>query len=205
MQENGEQVKPKKREAIVALVVLVVVVALAYAGYQWISNAQPQDAQAAASQYAISSSGTSNAQPSASDSAALACEIATIEGDYTTLGVVSAGKPVVVNMWATWCPYCVDEMPDFQVLYEKYGEKVQFVMLNACDSSHEVAAAREYIGQNDFTFPVYFDAEYQVNKLLDVVGYPTTAIISPTGEILLNRPGRIDFDSMDATLASLVG
>lgn len=44
-------------------------------------------------------------------------------------------KPTVVNFWATWCPYCLREMEAFQSMYERYGDRVNFVMLNVADTS----------------------------------------------------------------------
>ena len=34
------------------------------------------------------------------------------------------GKPTIINFWATWCGYCMKEMPDFQTAYETYGDKI---------------------------------------------------------------------------------
>lgn len=198
--------KGQKKSAIIAVVVLVVVVALALVAYGALRTSQPTASSESASQYAVSEkSSNASAEDDADAQRALALEVVTFDGQDTTLGQVSDGKPIVVNMWATWCPYCVAEMQDYQALYDKYGDDVRFVMLNACDSSREVSLAREYIAENGFTFPVYYDADHQVMSEFGVRAYPTTIILSDTGRVLMNRPGQITYDSMDATLASLTG
>ena len=67
------------------------------------------------------------------------------------------GKPIVVNFWATWCGWCTLEMPDFEEMYKKYGDRVNFAMVNVTGGSETVAKAKKYIEEQGYTFPVYFD------------------------------------------------
>lgn len=197
------QTQGQKRSALIAVVVLVVVVALALIAYNALASAGKESAASTASQYAISDS--EDAADDTDSAQTLACEVVTFDGQDTTFQKISDGKPLVVNLWATWCPYCVAEMEDYQKLYDTYGNDVQFVMLNVCDTAREVSLAREYVADNGFTFPVYYDADHQVVNLFGVRAYPTTIILSDGGHVLMNRPGQIDYDSMDATLAALTG
>ncbi|MBQ9041319.1 MAG: TlpA family protein disulfide reductase [Eggerthellaceae bacterium] len=202
---DAPEPKGQRKSAIIAVVVLVIVVVLALVAYGALRSSQPAASSESASQYIVSGESSNASADDVDAQRVLALEIVTFDGQDTTLGQVADGKPIVVNMWATWCPYCVAEMQDYQALYDKYGDDVRFVMLNACDSSREVSLAREYIAENGFTFPVYYDADHQVMYEFGVRAYPTTIILSDTGRVLMNRPGQITYDSMDATLASLTG
>ena len=127
------------------------------------------------------------------------------DGYPIAMDVLADGKVTVVNVWATWCPYCIDEMRDFQALYDKYGDKVQFVMLDSAEDAREIAEARDYVEEQRFTFPVYYDAGRELQQFFSVAAYPTTIVIDSNGEVLSNKPGRIVASSFDDTLAGLIG
>ena len=56
------------------------------------------------------------------------------------------GKPVVLNFWASWCPPCKSEMPDFEAVYQACGNDVQFLMVNLTDGNQEtLTSAKAYI------------------------------------------------------------
>jgi thiol-disulfide isomerase/thioredoxin len=60
------------------------------------------------------------------------------DGNTVTLsGLIANGKPVVLNFWASWCPPCKVEMPEFDRVYQEFGGEVQFVMLNLADGQRE--------------------------------------------------------------------
>ncbi|MCX2739018.1 TlpA family protein disulfide reductase [Pontibacter anaerobius] len=105
------------------------------------------------------------------------------------------GKVVFMNIWATWCPPCVAEMPNIQKLYEKVGsDKITFVMLSVDEGGME--KVKKFIDKKGFTFPVYmpasqFPQEFYSNAI------PTTFIISPEGKIVAKQEGMADYDTKE--------
>ena len=92
------------------------------------------------------------------------------------------GKAVVLNFWASWCGSCKSEMPDFQELYEQYGEDINFVMVNMTDGGRETLEhAKKFIEKQGYTFPVYFDTEYDAATVYGVRTIPTTYFIDKDG------------------------
>ena len=63
-------------------------------------------------------------------------------------------KPMLVVEWASWCPHCQQQLPIVQQMYEKYGKKINFVMLNMMEKGKETKeSADQYIKDKGFTFP----------------------------------------------------
>lgn len=100
------------------------------------------------------------------------------------------GEVAVVNLWATWCPPCIAEMPSFQKVYDDYGEKVNFYFV----SQEEQGVLEKFLKKRGFEFPVYQSltlppAQLESNSL------PTTYVISKSGEIVIKKTGVADWNS----------
>lgn len=115
------------------------------------------------------------------------------------------GKPTIINFWATWCGYCMKEMPDFQTAYETYGDKINFVMIDAVDGKQETEeAGRAYIEEKGYTFPVYFDTQMEGVISCGVTGFPSTLFVSADGEVLLGWPSYLSGDRLMEMAKSMI-
>lgn len=84
-------------------------------------------------------------------------------------------KPVLINFWATWCPPCRMEMPGLQALYEEFGDKVDFVMINLGETK---ATIQDFLVENEvYTFPIGYDETDSYGMKFSIVGIPTTCIV----------------------------
>ncbi len=91
-----------------------------------------------------------------------------------------AGKVVVVNFWATWCPPCRKEMPDLDVLYKKFKGQ-GLVVLSISDEQE--AVVRAFLRTRPVSYPVMLDKGRQVNELYRVEGIPKTYIYGRDGKL----------------------
>ena len=107
------------------------------------------------------------------------------------------GKPVVLNFWATWCFYCKEEMPDFNIAFEKYPD-VEFLMLNATDGYQEtIETAKKYYETEGFDFNIYFDTNSQAVNNYGITGFPTTIFIDKDGYVVASAGGMIDLETLE--------
>lgn len=114
------------------------------------------------------------------------------------------GKPVVLNFWATWCYYCKKEMPDFNAVYKQYPE-VQFLMVNATDGIQETEeAARAYVEEQGFEFPVFYDKEQQAVYAYQVSGLPATFFIDASGNLVTYATGMLDKSTLEQGIEMLI-
>ncbi len=104
----------------------------------------------------------------------------TLDGGRFTLSA-QAGKPVIVNFWATWCPPCRAELPAFEEVYRGYHDKGLIVVGVDVAESPEVVA--QYVQQVGLTFPIALDASGEVTELYHIQGMPTTLFVGRDGKI----------------------
>ncbi len=102
------------------------------------------------------------------------------------------GKPIVLNFWASWCPPCKAELPDFEAACKKYEGKVTFLMVNMTDGSREtVEVAKRFVESEGYTFPVYFDTKYEASYNYGVSSIPQTYFIDAEGNLVAYATGMI--------------
>ena len=95
------------------------------------------------------------------------------------------GTPVVVNFWASWCPPCKAELPDFEEAYHKYKGKVKFMMVNLTNFGSETKAKAEaFLAQSEYSVPVYFDTKNSAANAYNVQAIPMTLFIDENGKLV---------------------
>jgi cytochrome c biogenesis protein CcmG/thiol:disulfide interchange protein DsbE len=116
------------------------------------------------------------------------------EKSYEVGGV--QGKLSFVNFWASWCGPCELEAPDLQRLQEEYGEKITLYGVNATKYDKE-RAARDFVNEHEFTFPILMDREGDVTKQYKVDTFPTTFLIDSQGVIRERINGVITYEEWE--------
>ena len=116
------------------------------------------------------------------------------------------GKPIVINFWATWCPPCKQELPDFDKLCKEYGDRVVFMMVNLTDGYRDtVDGTKRFVSGKGYTFPVYFDTKNNAASAYNVSSIPQTTFIDAKGNIYTTRIGAMNEATLKIYLNALLG
>lgn len=127
-------------------------------------------------------------------------KLTSLEGEETQLSKFR-GKPVILNFWATWCPPCRAEMPDFQQLYE--SEDVEILAVNLSESEQSEKTVQDFIEEYDLSFPILMDRGSAVTEIYKVQVFPTSFIIDSEGIIQFSARGAINYEIMQKELSKV--
>ena len=103
------------------------------------------------------------------------------------------GTPLVVNFFASWCPPCVREMPEFQEVFERLEGRVAFLGLSQDQSPQDALNLVETTG---VTYDVGWDLDLEVYRATGSIAMPTTAFVSASGQLVDTFAGALDTDSL---------
>ncbi len=123
------------------------------------------------------------------------------DGDSSTLAGYE-GTPLVVNFFASWCPPCVREMPEFQDVFERLDGQVAFLGLSQDQSPTDALALVESAG---VTYDVGWDLDLEVYGATGSIAMPTTAFVSPSGELLDTFAGALDAEALAELIEDTLG
>jgi thiol-disulfide isomerase/thioredoxin len=114
------------------------------------------------------------------------------------------GKPIVLNFWASWCPPCKAELPDFDDACKKYDGEVVFLMVNMTDNQIEtVEVAKDFIKTYGYDFPVYFDVDYEAAMVYGIRSIPQTYFINAEGEVVTVATGMISASQLEQRIGMI--
>jgi cytochrome c biogenesis protein CcmG, thiol:disulfide interchange protein DsbE len=107
------------------------------------------------------------------------------------------GKVVFLNIWATWCAPCREEMPSIESLYEALRKDKDFVVLAVSQDTSGRKAVASYVKENDLRFTVLLDPQNEVSEAYGISGIPETFIINRDGRIVAHHLGPYNWSSPD--------
>jgi thiol-disulfide isomerase/thioredoxin len=111
-----------------------------------------------------------------------------LEGNPVALSEY-AGKPMLINFWATWCPPCLEEMPLLQTYAERYAEEMTILAINAGENESLV---RAYVAEHELELIILLDPSDSAIKHFRVYGFPTTLFYDKEGVLQSTHIGELN-------------
>jgi peroxiredoxin len=103
-----------------------------------------------------------------------------LQGNTWTLKNL-AGKVVLVNFWATWCPPCQKEIPALETLYERFGSQGLVILAISDEDANTV---KPFVDSRKVTYPILLDSGRKVNDLFQVEGIPKSFVYDRSGKLV---------------------
>lgn len=109
-------------------------------------------------------------------------QLKTVEGNEINSEIFE-NKPRFIMEWASWCPDCKEQMPIIQKMYEKYGDRAEFILVNLTDGRDSKENVEKYIKDNNYTIPYYYDLELSVKNQFGIKSIPTMYFVDSKGKV----------------------
>jgi thiol-disulfide isomerase/thioredoxin len=137
------------------------------------------------------------------EDAAPGFSVRTLDGSTFTLAdhLATDGRPLFLNLWATWCGPCRAEMPILQDASEAHPE-VRFVGVAIEDSERSVA---DFVAEIGVTYNIGLDDDNVVRDAYPTLGMPTTFLIDPGGSIAKTHIGIVTAETVEELLIEAFG
>lgn len=110
------------------------------------------------------------------------------------------GKWVLVNYWATWCPPCLEELPDLEIFYNNHKDKDAVVLgVNMEEISKE--RLDKFLESQFLSFPILLSKPVARSELGIIPGLPTSFLVNPEGVVVARQVGPLTAKDVEAFIA----
>jgi cytochrome c biogenesis protein CcmG/thiol:disulfide interchange protein DsbE len=142
-----------------------------------------------------------SAVPNVMDYAAPQLELTSLDGAQVSLEDLR-GSVVLVNLWATWCPPCLQEMPTLNTFYEKYKDD-GFVLIGVNqEESRDIVAP--FVEDFGLSFPIWLDEKPLAQEAFKTVNLPSSYVIDRDGRVRLMWIGGISEKNLEQYVPKVI-
>ncbi len=118
-------------------------------------------------------------------------ELRNMEGRPVRLSEQLAQQPVVLEMFATWCPHCQESAPVAKALHEQYADSVRFLAINAGDRPGEASTSAAFKKEHGLTYPILEAPSETMMQAYCLESFPLFYVIDQGGVVRFNHAGTL--------------
>lgn len=114
------------------------------------------------------------------------------------------GKTIILNFFTEWCPYCMQELPDFKRIYDEYSpDDLQIILVHVWDG--EDASNSESIRKSKNLGDMVFfeDEDRMLSQLVGLEGYPLTIVFDKEQQVYAYQSGMVTYAQLAAAMDDL--
>lgn len=123
-----------------------------------------------------------------------------LEGGETVSLESLAGKIVVLDFWATWCPPCALQVPVLNAFHAAHGTDGDVVLFGVSVDQVGIDEIRDWATEHDVRYPNLVGGD-QLSRELGAVGFPALFVVGPDGRLQERHEGVIEAETLEAFLA----
>lgn len=128
-----------------------------------------------------------------------AFDVTKLNGEPVRLEDHLGERPVYLKFWATWCKYCVSEMPHLQEIQDRYGDEILVLAVNV-GINESVGGVERFYRERGLELPTVFDADGALSSSYKIIGTPSHVLIGLDGRI--DHRSSLATDELDRRLAA---
>lgn len=121
-------------------------------------------------------------------------KLVNLDGKYVELNNETGNGPVLLSFWATWCKPCLEEMAEYNKIYQQYKDKGFSLLAISTDTEKSVAKVKPYIKSKGYEFPVVLDTNSEVARKYYAQQMPYTILLDKSGNIVYSHLGYMKGD-----------
>lgn len=133
-------------------------------------------------------------------------KLVNLDGKFVELNKEVGSGPILLSFWATWCKPCLEEMVEYNKIYEQFSDSGFVMLAISTDTEKSIAKVKPYIKSKDYKFPVLLDTNSEVARKYYAQQMPYTVLINKDGNIVYSHLGYMkgDEQKMESLIKDLL-